>query len=150
MRPFVPPPILTLILAIVMWLVAHFVAGWRFDFPFRLIVAAVVFAAGVAMPVLSFRNFQRAGTTASPLEIDKASSLVITGTYAISRNPMYLGLLLILTAWTIALGQALNLVFPVVFVVWITVFQIGPEERMLRDKFGEAYAAYCQRVRRWI
>ena len=97
-----------------------------------------------------FRNFQRAGTTVSPREIEKASSLVTTGTYAISRNPMYLGLLLVLAAWTIALGQALNLVFPVLFAVLVTVFQIGPEERMLREKFGEAYIAYRKRVRRWI
>jgi protein-S-isoprenylcysteine O-methyltransferase Ste14 len=150
MRPFVPPPLLTLVLAAVMWILAYSVSAWRFDFPFRWLVAAVVLVVGAVIPMLSFRTFRRAGTTTSPRDIGNASSLVTTGPYAISRNPMYLGLLLMLTAWALALGQALNAVFPVLFVVWTTLFQIGPEERMLREKFGEAYAAYCRRVRRWI
>ncbi len=150
MRPLIPPPALALVLAILMWLAAHFVAVWRFAIPFQWIVALTAFAAGLAFAVLSFRAFRRAGTTVSPRHIEQASALVTTGTFAISRNPMYLGLLLMLAAWAILLGQALNLLLLMVFVVLIATFQIAPEERMLREKFGEAYVDYCRRVRRWI
>jgi protein-S-isoprenylcysteine O-methyltransferase Ste14 len=106
--------------------------------------------AGLLFAISAFLAFQKAHTTVSPVAIDQASSLVTSGPFAISRNPMYLGLALVLLGWAIGLGAATALAGPVLFVIFVTIFQIGPEERVLREKFGDAYADYCKRVRRWI
>ena len=79
------------------------------------------------------------------------SSCVVTwGVYSITRNPMYLGLLMILTGWAIFLSNALALLFLPLFVLYINRFQIKPEERALTAIFGQDYLAYQGRVRRWI
>ena len=81
---------------------------------------------------------------------ERASALVERGIYRHTRNPMYLGLLCLLLGWTLALGQWAALLGPLVFVVYITRFQIVPEERVLLAHFGAAYDDYRQRVRRWL
>ena len=63
---------------------------------------------------------------------------------------MYLGLVLLLTAWVIYLGHIAGLAVMPILVLYLTRFQIRPEERILRAKFGNAYTEYCRRVRRWI
>ncbi|MEO1475370.1 MAG: isoprenylcysteine carboxylmethyltransferase family protein, partial [Pseudomonadota bacterium] len=89
-------------------------------------------------------------TTVNPLRPDKATHLVVTGLYRISRNPMYLGLAILLTGWGLYLGDAANLAVLAAFIGFITIFQIKPEEEILRSKFGDDYIDYCRRVRRWI
>ena len=84
------------------------------------------------------------------MQPDLAKALVESGPFQFSRNPMYLGMMLILIGAFLGFGAWVNLIWVGVFFAVISVFQIGPEERALRDKFGVAYEAYCQRVRRWI
>jgi protein-S-isoprenylcysteine O-methyltransferase Ste14 len=80
-----------------------------------------------------------------------ASSAIVTGSvYRLSRNPMYLGFLLVLAAWAMFLSSlAAALVLPG-FVGYMNRFQIVPEEQVLLKKFGPAYAQYMSRVRRWL
>ena len=72
------------------------------------------------------------------------------GVYALTRNPMYLGLLLVLTGWAIFLSNVLGFVFLPAFVLYISRFQIAPEERALTSLFGRDFVAYKSRVRRWL
>lgn len=80
----------------------------------------------------------------------KASALVTGSVYRLSRNPMYVGLALLLAAWAVYLSMLWPFLGPVLFVLYMNRFQIGPEERVMRGKFGEDYAAYAARVRRWL
>ena len=97
--------------------------------------------------VLSFR---RARTTVNPFAPERTVNIVSSGIYRLSRNPMYLGMACILTGWAVWLWQVQAVLGVVLFVAWITRFQIIPEERVLTQKFGTEYRQYRQRVRRWV
>lgn len=94
--------------------------------------------------------FWRARTTINPIDPSRASSLVTNGIFRMSRNPMYLSLLLLLLAYAIRLDSLAVWLGPLIFVTYVTCFQILPEERVLAEKFGEAYLTYKHRTRRWI
>lgn len=100
--------------------------------------------------LLAFASFGRARTTINPRDPSRASSLVTGGIYRITRNPMYLSLLLLLIAYALRLGSWGEWLGPVLFAVYVTRFQIIPEERILAVKFGAAFDAYKNRTRRWI
>jgi len=85
-----------------------------------------------------------------PFNPYQTSSLVISGLYRFSRNPMYFGMLLTLTAWVLYLGHPVGLIGLVLFVLYMNEFQIKPEEKAMHEKFGDEYATYQDRVRRWI
>lgn len=94
--------------------------------------------------------FWRVRTTINPLDPGKASCLVTNGIFRMSRNPMYLSLLLLLVAYAIRLDSLAVWLGPLIFVAYVTRFQILPEEHALAEKFGEAYLDYKHRTRRWI
>lgn len=100
--------------------------------------------------IAAFAGFIHARTTINPLRPERASVLVTHGIYRYTRNPMYLSLLLLLVAYASYLGTWAALAGPVLYVAYITRFQILPEERVLLSKFGAEYEAYRRRVRRWI
>ena len=95
-------------------------------------------------------EFRRARTTVNPMKPDTTSALVTGGIYRFTRNPMYLGLALVLLAIMVFFSNPLGLIPVVVFVVWMNELQIAPEERALRARFGETFDEYCARVRRWL
>lgn len=105
---------------------------------------------GVLIDIISVSAFFRAKTTVNPLSPENTQSLVVTGFYQLSRNPMYLGMLMILMAVALWIGNLAGLIPVAIFVISITQFQIKPEERVLEAKFGEDYLAYKTQVRRWI
>ena len=109
-----------------------------------LLAACAIFGIG---GILSFR---KASTTINPMDPERSSSLVIGGIYALTRNPMYLALLLALIALGIFLSNLYALALAVLFVPWMNRFQIGPEERAMEKLYGAAYGRYRQSVRRWI
>lgn len=92
----------------------------------------------------------RRHTTINPLSPRKSTALVTGGVYRFTRNPMYLGMACLLTAWAVWLAALLAFAGPVLFVLYITRFQIRPEERVLTELFGLPYTDYTQRVRRWL
>ena len=145
----VPPPLLMLVIGAIMASAlltppsAALPAIWRWG------LAGCAFAAGLfGFP--AFAAFSRAKTTIDPVQVDRASSLVTTGIYRVTRNPMYVALFLLLFAWAAWLARPLPWIGPVAFFLFITWFQIIPEERALMAKFGDAYAAYRRSVRRWL
>ena len=146
----VPPPVQAIIFGVLMWVVARQVSGGQFEFELQLLVAILIAVAGVALVVMSILEFRRASTTIDPFNPEEASSLVASGVFRFSRNPMYLSLLLVLIGWFIWLGSFYNLAVLALFVSYITAFQIKPEEAVMKSLFGEKYDQYRSRVRRWI
>ncbi|WP_234026700.1 methyltransferase family protein [Melaminivora suipulveris] len=113
-------------------------------------MAAASLAAGLALDVWALLLFRRQRTTPSPLAPGRSRTVVQSGPYSFTRNPMYLGVALLLAALCLWLGSPLSLLAIAAFVAYITRFQIQPEERALRAKFGVPYEDYCRRVRRWL
>ncbi len=149
-RPIIPPPLLGLILAGAMWAIARWSGIAVLDFPGRVVLAAIFAGAGLAIDAVSVAAFVRAKTTVNPMAPERSNALVISGLYRISRNPMYLGMAMILVGIALYLGAPLALLMALLFVFLIERWQIAPEERALEEKFGDQYRAYKKRVRRWI
>lgn len=100
--------------------------------------------------LLAVASLVFARTTISPFDPSRTSALVTGGIFRITRNPLYLSLLLLLVAYALRLGSWVTWLGPALFVTYITRFQIIPEERILTVKFGSAYLAYKTRTRRWV
>ena len=144
-RVLIPPPVLAAAAVILQRLVpaARRARGIRR-------VAAMILAGGSAGLALSAAdNFRRQHTTVEPTEPSRASTLVTTGPNEITRNPMYLGLVGLLSAHAVTRGSALAWIPVGAFAALLDRVQIPAEEEALREKFGEAYVAYCERVPRW-
>jgi len=146
----IPPPFLFLIAAIGMGVASEFTPKAAFDPKVRVPVAFTLVAAGLACGALSLMQFRAAGTTPDPIKIDAASSLVTGGIYSYSRNPMYLCLTIMLIGWAVFLSAPYAGIGAAAFVMYLTQYQIIPEERMLTKKFGGSYRDYLRRVRRWL
>ena len=146
----IPPPVVGLLVAAVMWVVAHVPPLLQLPKPIRLLVAAVLGGIGIAIAIGGVASFRRAKTTVSPLKPETSAALVSTGVYSFTRNPMYLGMVLVLLGWAAYLSSIWSLVGPVFFALYITRFQIVPEERVLDRLFGASFAEYKKRVRRWL
>lgn len=150
MKPVIPPPLIGLIAAMFTWAFAIVLPGLTVSFPAQKLIAIIVGGIGLSIDVISVVAFFKAKTTINPLTPNKTQELVVSGLYRFSRNPMYLGMLLMLIGWTIWLGAPLGAIMIFQFVVIITLLQIKPEETALEAKFGAAYLEYKTRVRRWI
>lgn len=108
------------------------------------------FLAGFGIAVAGILAFRKAQTTIDPTKPQESSHLVTSGIYRFTRNPMYLGLALVLLGWIVQMGMGISFSALVVFVWFISKYQIMPEEKILKERFGEPYTKYCQQVRRWI
>jgi protein-S-isoprenylcysteine O-methyltransferase Ste14 len=146
----IPPPAVALVTAVLMWLASRSSPVLAFFFHVTNLLAVGLAAIGLIVAISGVVTFRRARTTLNPTKPEASSSLVCWGIYKITRNPMYLGLLLVLTAWAIFLSNWLAFLFLPVFVVYINRFQIVPEERALTSLFAREFVAYQSRVRRWI
>ncbi len=113
-------------------------------------LAAMFVGVGLSFSLSGIRAVRGAGSTVDPRCPERASSLVSDGIYAVTRNPMYVGVLLFLTAWAVHLQNIGSLLLVGVFMATLTQLQIRPEERALEQLFGEAYLDYCARVPRWL
>jgi protein-S-isoprenylcysteine O-methyltransferase Ste14 len=146
----IPPPVVALAFGLLMWLAAQLVPSFAWPAPARIGGALALAGAGAALDIAALVAFLRAHTTVNPLRPGAASSLVVTGIYRRSRNPMYVGAALLLVAWATFLANAAAYLLVPVFVLYLTRFQIIPEERLLADIFGPRYRSYRETVRRWL
>ncbi len=148
----VPPALLVLLTAGAMWGLARAVPAWNLDLPmaWTLGLGVGLGFAGISVILAGVAAFRRHGTTVDPLHPEAASRVVRTGIYGFSRNPMYLGFSVGLLGWAVGLGHPLAFLGPPAFIAYMTRFQIQPEERALRVKFGAEYEAYLSEIRRWI
>jgi protein-S-isoprenylcysteine O-methyltransferase Ste14 len=146
----IPPPLVALIMAVLMWAAARLTPAMPISCTIRIAAAVVLAILGGISAILGIRAFGRAKTTVNPIKIQEASTLVTTGIYRYTRNPMYLGLTLLLLGWGVYLSAPWAILGAAAFMFFITRFQIIPEERILEAKFGTAYTAYRQQVGRWL
>lgn len=146
----IPPPLLVALFAALMWQLAERLPFATVAFPGQRTLAALLLLGALTLMAAAAWELFKARTTINPLKPERASHLVTSGVFALSRNPIYLGDALILLALAIGLGNALNLLLVPLFVVLIGRWQIAPEERALQRLFGDEYRAYCARVRRWL
>lgn len=146
----IPPVVLVALFALAMWLLPQLVPPLALPLDWRLVLAGMFAGAGIAVALSGVLAFRRAKTTVDPRVPQQSSSLVIRGIYRYSRNPMYVGFLLLLMAWAFYLTSAAALALLPLFVLYMNRFQIAPEERHLLRKFGAEYQAYLTQVRRWL
>lgn len=143
------PPLAVLVLAAVaMWASPAIAALPRGGI--SIAMSAVLALLGGAICVAGVLAFRDARTTVDPMHPSAATSLVERGIYRYSRNPMYLGFVIILLAWALFLGKLSAFASIPIFMAYLTVFQIKPEERALREQFANAFEEYASRVRRWL
>lgn len=146
----IPPPIIGLFCAALLLGIDYLLPQWRFASFGLQILAALFVIAGLMVELISVSLFFKSKTTVNPLKPEKSQALVTSGLYRFSRNPMYLGMLLMLTGLTLWLGNPIGVLPLIIFVAYITTFQIKPEEAVLQRIFGTAYSHYQDSVRRWL
>jgi protein-S-isoprenylcysteine O-methyltransferase Ste14 len=146
----VPPPLLVLALGLAMWGASLALPPLTVNGSIRVAIVALLFATAAAFGAPAVRAFGRAKTTIDPVHVDRASAVVTSGVYGVTRNPMYVAMAFLLLSWAAYLAVPWTLAGPLVFVLFIDRYQIAPEERAMTARFGAAYTAYKSRVRRWL
>lgn len=153
MRALIPPPIVFLSCGLLMWLANRYGPRIPFEIPFGgVMVFWIILAVGLLVMMAGVTRIFRYRTVIHPdrKSLPEATHLVTDGIFRYTRNPIYLGMAIMLAAWTIWLGNAWAVGGVAIFVVFIHIFQIRPEEEALEKVFGQAYRTYKTHVRRWI
>jgi len=145
----IPPPVVVVLTGLLMWLIPSgalevLIGSWS------LYLGTVLMVLGVLMDGYAAMMFLVAKTTISPIAPQNASTLIVSGIFKLTRNPMYLGMAILLLGWALLLQSAAALMGPILFITYITHFQILPEERILSQKWGDAYTAYKSKTKRWL
>ncbi len=150
MKLKVPPVIVVAITVFLMWVIDKYLSleFLAFNVPKWIIILTSIL--GIACIVLGVIQFSVKKTTVNPHKPEDSTSLVSSGIYSISRNPMYLGMLILLVFYGLFLGDGLVFLMLPVFIWYMNSFQIKPEEEILVELFGDQYVDYKKKVRRWI
>tara|TARA_B100001027_G_scaffold153176_1_gene107547 strand:- start:176 stop:631 length:456 start_codon:yes stop_codon:yes gene_type:complete len=143
----IPPPIVTLLCIGIIYLFENKIEYSQPDFKAIGIIFLIL---GFIIIFLAVLKFIKIKTTVDPTRPHKTSNLVISGIYKITRNPMYLGMLFLIMAYTIYTNNVVGSITIPIFIFYINKFQIEPEEIEMRKKFGESFENYCKKVNRWI
>jgi protein-S-isoprenylcysteine O-methyltransferase Ste14 len=144
----IPPPIVTATFGLIIYFSKSFSPVYSFDNSNLISVIFLLFGLGIFSAAV--QSFKKHKTTINPLSPDKASSLVNSGIFSYSRNPMYLGMLLILLSVSFKFNISVGLFISFLFKIYITRFQIIPEEEAMVKLFGEEFIVYKNQTRRWI
>ncbi len=147
-RRIIYPPVWLVIGLIIIFVVDQYYPIVRFTGTLAQVLGSAAIVAGLLLLVLAGGLFKQADTEMIPFR--EVRALVTDGVYRFTRNPMYLGMALILLGTACTTGTVAGLVVAPVFMGIIELRFIRPEEVMLRELFGEAFDAYCAKVRRWI
>ena len=144
----IPPPVLVLILV-----VSNYFSSEKIDpiyLPNQDLISIIIFFIGIFILINPIFKFIKSKTTIDPIKFKKVNKLITSGIYKYSRNPMYLGLLMIVISTSIFYLNIFSIITPILFVCWINIFQIRREEIFLTEKFGKEYLLYKTKTRRWI
>ena len=144
----IPPPILVLIL-----ITSNYFSQNRLEIiylPYKNSTSFLILLVGSLILINTVFKFIKSKTTVNPVKFKKVNKLVTSGIYKYSRNPMYLGMILIIISTSIYYLNYYSLVTPFIFYFWINRFQIKREEIFLTEKFGKEYLLYMSKTRRWI
>jgi protein-S-isoprenylcysteine O-methyltransferase Ste14 len=150
MKPKIAPFAVFLITVLLMYALKRFLPFGYFDFFGRFYLMGALLVVALIVGVTALLQFYRAKTTVNPMRPENTTALVTNGVYAISRNPMYFALLLVLLAWGLWLGNAFNTIIAAGFVSFMNKYQISLEEKALGKQFAKEYGDYLTRVRRWF
>ena len=146
----IPPPLVMILFGLMMWVVALIAPEFEVSKFARIGLSASIFFLGVFFCLSGVVSFKLAKTTVDPLNTELATSLVSSGIYKVSRNPMYVGFACALVAWTLYLASPIAALGVLGFVIFMNRYQIAPEERALTGLFGSEFTEYQARVRRWL
>jgi len=148
----IPPPLVALATAGLMWLLARELPQYRIPAPGTTNAAILLACIGAAIDLAGLAALLKARTPINPLKPEKATHLVRAGIYRHTRNPMYLGMLVLvlLLAWSAYLAHPAAFAMLPLFVLYINRFQIAPEERAMAKLFGAEFDDYRRRLRRWL
>ena len=144
----IPPPILVIIL-----ITSIYFSSDKLDLisiPYRTLFSIVILSIGILVIINPVVKFIKSKTTVNPVEFKNVEKLVTSGIYKYSRNPMYLGMIMIIISTTVYYLNFYSLLTPFIFYFWINRFQIKREEVFLEEKFGQEYLSYKTKTRRWI
>ena len=144
----IPPPIITLICGLGIYFSRPLFP--KYNYISIDIIAASFLLLGIIILITAVLSFKRQSTTISPLQPEKASYLVVSGIFKYSRNPMYLGMVFILLGLTLIFNLIGGILCTILFMLYISVFQIKPEEIVMDKLFGEEFANYKKSVRKWL
>ena len=144
----IPPPILVLILTSLVYFSSTKLES--IYLPYRQKVSVLILIIGIVVIISPVFDFIKSKTTVNPIKFQNVNRLVTTGIYRYSRNPMYLGMILIIISTTVYYLNFLSVFSPLIFYIWINKFQISREEIFLEGKFGNEYLKYKSKTRRWI
>lgn len=145
-----PPPMIA-----VAFIALMFVLGWlfpalEFEFGGQRLIGGMLLVFGIGLVAIAGKSFFEAKTTILPDKIDKSSTLVTDGIYKYTRNPMYLGMAIVIVGAGLGAGNWLMPLAVAGFVMVINKIQIAPEEAGLARIFGQDYADFCAKTRRWV
>lgn len=146
----IPPVAVVLVLMIAMRLADRFGPSMTDRPELMQPLGNLVLLAGLMLACAGAWSFWRHRTTADPMRPERASALVDTGVFRWTRNPMYLGFVVVLLGVALRFDAWTSLPGPVLLAAWLQRFQIRPEERILRERFGRDFDTYCRRVPRWF
>ena len=144
----IPPPLLVLILV-----VFNYFSSKKIDLihlPNQDFISIIILLIGMLILINPIFKFIKSKTTIDPIKFKKVNKLITSGIYKYSRNPMYLGLLMIVISTSIFYLNIFSITTPILFVCWINRFQIKREEIFLTEKFGKEYLVYMTKTRRWV
>lgn len=146
----IPPVIVLMSAMLVNYIASVFIPVGHLVLPFTIQIFGTFSLLGIIVAIVGVCSFRAHATSVNPLDPNKASSLVDSGVYSLTRNPMYVGMALISIgyAWYCSHASGLLVIFG--FVAYMTFFQIIPEEKVLYSIFGQEYDDYFKRVRRWL
>jgi protein-S-isoprenylcysteine O-methyltransferase Ste14 len=146
-----PPPLIALVALLIGvaldWLLPAYVLTVLLSFEARIGLGVLLIAAGIALALTGRSTFVRFGTQVNPFK--PSSALVTTGVFAHVRNPMYVGLALLVAGIGIALASDWTLVMLMAAGLTIHFGVVKREERYLTAKFGDAYRHYMETVPRY-
>lgn len=146
----IPPPLVGLLIGLGIWGLSTVTPVILLTNTIKSVLVIGFIALGIFFDLAGIISFRRAKTTVNPLKPNTASSLVTSGIYQVTRNPMYVGFVAFLLAWVSFLGSAWGLILIPVYILYIQHFQIAPEERALTALFKEEFIQYKAKVRPWL
>lgn len=146
----VPPLLLTIIIIFIMCGLSFLLPRISLWSTISYVLAIVSFCVGMYFCIKGVVEFRRHKTTVDPRFPEHVSSLVRSGIYSISRNPMYFGFLLFIASTVFALRSPALIVFVPIFILYMNEFQIKPEESVMQNMFGDQFVEYKLKVRRWL
>jgi len=147
---FVPPPVYGALSLLTMWWLHHSAPLACTNATWPIVVGWIYVVLGLAIDAVAILQFRKHKTTINPLKPQNSSALITNGLYRFTRNPMYLGMALLLVGAALIMRCLSPMFMPVVFCLVVTGLQILPEERILTQKFGDDFRQYRRRVRRWF